>query len=140
MTVELIRAWGRATGWCEVWAMWKCHLEATAVIIKLIKNMEFHQADRQFLFLPVFPAPRVRGSHRGWGSGAHGILQATWAWLAWPRTGPSPHLWPGGPGDLSPSPLLLEQLCGLSPSLSSEETLLSAELTPGGSVRENEHF
>lgn len=138
MTVKLIRASGRAMGRCEVWVMWKCHLEATAVIMKLIKNRELHPADGHFLFLPVFPAPRVRGSRKGRGGGPMGT-----------RSGPSPHFRPGmlllgGPGDPSPSPLLLGHLCGLTPSLSSEETVVpashsSAELTPGGRW-ENEHF
>lgn len=68
MTGELIRAWGRVTkpqaGWCEVWVMWKCHLEATAVITKLTKSREPLPADRLFLFLRS-PGTAVSGAEAG---------------------------------------------------------------------------
>lgn len=77
MAVELIGARGRAAkpqaGWCEVWPMWKCHLEATAIIMKLIKNGELRPAEGPFLFLR-FPGTRgegsrIRRSRRGLGGG-----------------------------------------------------------------------
>lgn len=68
MTVERIRAWGRVTkpqaGWCEVWVVWKCHLEATAVITKLTESREPLPADGQFLFLR-YPGTAVSGAEAG---------------------------------------------------------------------------
>lgn len=85
MAVELIGAWGRAAkpqaGWCEVWLMGKCHLEATAIIMELIKNGELRPAEGPFLFLR-FPGTRARGAGSGDRAGAwaadlsrHGALQ-----------------------------------------------------------------